>query len=769
MRHTPFDRCLVGGGVRFAGFALALVLLSCPQARAQGSSSESASVARYIPRDDLVVYAEFAGLNAHSEAWQKTAAYKMLNETPLGAMLEDVGTQLADQALAKAPAKRVTGAEVVMLVKHAFRSGFAFGINAKKDQQDPSSMVLVLRGGARKEVRAPVSKALLSFGGKAGKPKLASKGGDRTVAVMPSDTRAEGWAWWAEKDDVVIVLDKPETVDAIIEVIEGKKPNAVDHPIRTELSQNANGFLPVGLGFLDSGNAPALKGAGDQAKEQLAGLQRIAYQWGFQDNALMTVWRLSAPAPRQGALALFDGPKFDLKSVPPLAEGVEGFTVVSLDLAHTYDTLLALANAANPQADAQAGGVVDTLKTKYKIDLRKDVLSQLGPKMAYCVLPGKLTATSDKAESKPAGGVPNPLTMMLAAVQVPKFAVMIETKNATAFSKKLDELIIAANKMLRESAKPAAPAGAENAGEGGAAGAPADRKRASASAAPSAPQFQPVGGRTKAYALALPPEMGKLPAGVKPTIRVGEKYVVIGVNPAVAQQALAAKEAWKPSGDFETALASVPAGLVLLNVSDPRGTMPQELASLPRTLQTALNTAVQAAALGTAPGARGATPGFPGAPAGVPGAPPGSSSSSGPPSGSSRAERDSATSPPSAVGPPGAPNFLGGSGAMPGEGSGAPAAAIVLRVDPSKMPTADALKPFLFPGYAALTVNDQEIRFVTREAFPNIASGGGASSPGASALMGPAMQKVREAAMKRAGAQAKGSSPAPASAGEKPK
>src|SRR3954451_3823275 len=33
--------------------------------------------AGYFPREDLVVFAEFDGLDAHAEAWKKTAAYRL--------------------------------------------------------------------------------------------------------------------------------------------------------------------------------------------------------------------------------------------------------------------------------------------------------------------------------------------------------------------------------------------------------------------------------------------------------------------------------------------------------------------------------------------------------------------------------------------------------------------------------------------------------------------------------------------------------------------
>ncbi len=64
--------------------------------------------------------------NPHKDAWQKTAAYKMLNETTLGTMLEDVGSQVIERLLSSRPDRRVTGTEVVKLVENLVQSGFVF-------------------------------------------------------------------------------------------------------------------------------------------------------------------------------------------------------------------------------------------------------------------------------------------------------------------------------------------------------------------------------------------------------------------------------------------------------------------------------------------------------------------------------------------------------------------------------------------------------------------------------------------------------------------
>src|SRR5262245_55296023 len=49
----------------------------------RGASTQSPHVARFVPKDQLVAYLEFSGLDAHAAAWKKTAAYRVLTETPL--------------------------------------------------------------------------------------------------------------------------------------------------------------------------------------------------------------------------------------------------------------------------------------------------------------------------------------------------------------------------------------------------------------------------------------------------------------------------------------------------------------------------------------------------------------------------------------------------------------------------------------------------------------------------------------------------------------
>ena len=65
----------------------------------------------------------------------------MLNETPLGVMLEEVAGQLVDKALTFMPNHRLSGPEIVKLVEGAAKGGwvFALHLNAKGPEMRATS------------------------------------------------------------------------------------------------------------------------------------------------------------------------------------------------------------------------------------------------------------------------------------------------------------------------------------------------------------------------------------------------------------------------------------------------------------------------------------------------------------------------------------------------------------------------------------------------------------------------------------------------------
>ena len=112
-------------------------------------------------------------------------------------------------------------------------------------------------------------------------------------------------------------------------------------------------------------------------------MKRIELQWGIQDDALLAVLGVVAPAPRRGILALLDQPAFNIRSLPPLPAGLTGFTVLSIDLGKTYDQIIDIAKQANPQGADGFDQVEGVIRQRFGFDLRKDLLANLGPKLSF--------------------------------------------------------------------------------------------------------------------------------------------------------------------------------------------------------------------------------------------------------------------------------------------------------------------------------------------------------------------------------------------------
>ena len=701
-------------------------------------------LARFIPRDNLVVYAETDGLDAHADAWKKTSAYKMLNDTSLGEVLEAMAAQLADRALAANPNRKVNGAEVVALGKMLAQRGFAFGLNVDPKGDRPVHATLVVRSAAAREYKAAFSRSMGMLMGST-KPQLVKKEG-RAVANVGD--KGHTWAWWAEpgENDVVFAIASADDADLVIETANKKRPSAADHPVRVELAKADNGFEPAGLFFVDPAACP--DGAGGQLSEackwvrQEAGVSRVDFRWGYQDDALMSVTRLKAPKPRKGLLALFDGPTLDKAKLPPLPEAIETFAAFSVDPAKLFDVLQ---SSGPPPLKKHLDDLADAVKAKTRRDLRKDILGHLGPKAAVYVAPGGAAAKSGDAEKGENAEAPaaNPiagLTGVAAAVrQIPRLTLVADIDDPVRFNKTLDDVMIGVNKAIREraqdaaeTAEKAAEASNRNANRPGGPGG-GDQAKSRRRAPLVYPEFQAVESkdpdRERVFVMKVPPALTRTyPPGLRPSIRVAGKHVAVSVAADAARLALEPKDgAWTPPSDFSAGFDQVPAGLVVLQVADPRPHDPEVLAGLPGLLQRTANAVIEAGRAKAAGPAAGGGPG--GAPGGGPGRP-----------------SVSAAMQPGGGGQPGP-----GPGGPGGPGGGAPAdgpAPIQFNIDADKLPKADELRSLMFPGFFAASADDQEVRFTTRAAFPSTGSVGGAAV--GTALILPAVQAARAAA-RRAG------------------
>ena len=753
-----------------------------PSATAQPAATSVTPLPRFVPRDKLILYVDFDGLDAHAEAWQKTAAYKMLNQTPLGVMLEEVAAQLLDKALESVPNRKLSGAEIVTLVKLMARKGWVLALNANLTGPNPFVGTLVLRGAAAKdkEIKSITSRLIGTLMGPEPKPRIERKAG-RVLVVVPRGPAADGgWVWWPEKEDLVIGLMQPSNSDAIIAALDGKAPSAADHAILKELARPEGSFVPLMTAILDPTAATRTRMAVffEQLKTT-TGLSRLDYRWGFDDDALMSVTRLVAPAPRKPALAIFDQPPLDTKNLIPMPEGVESFVMLSLSPAKALEAVGQIGPAG--EVKEQIDELMEKVRSQSRIDFDKDFLSNLGPRMAIYLEPGRSAAATDEAPQTPAGLAGLDPMAMLASLQgaLPTPTLVAELRDPVTFGKALDSIMLIVNKELKAQAieKAAEDGTADEAGQGpeqargpgrglGGAAGPGGRpaRRRSLKNTP-APEFRLMPGNVKIYMLNVPTDspLKILPPGVRPTIRMEGNHIAFSPTSEAARAALdtVKKKGWKPGPDVEQALSHLPPGPIFLAVGDPRETVPSLLASLPGTLQAQINSAIALSA-GGSPGARpgGTGPGQPGAGPGYGpgGSAPGAGGPGGPRGGMSFSMPGMSGRPgfPGGSGPPGAP--APNTSATEG---GSQDAMIQLKVDAAKLPKAEELKALMFPSTLAVVVDDTSIRLVSRESFLNVVSGLGMGAAFASGFV-PAFNAARARALAAAGVPPGQAAPTPA-------
>ena len=670
--------------------AIAFLAIAVPApAQTTNAPGGTISLARYVPSDSLFLYVEFLGTDTQGDAWDKTAAAKILRDTPTGAMLDRIATQwvAAQDASAYPSATGFRGAQTMALLEHAFKAGGMVASYVRKDEagRPKGSGLLILRGALRPESKPLVAQFVKGLVPPGGKVQTVPRPGNRKLAlVSKADGTPEG-CWWVEKNEDLILADQP---DSVIAALDGKAPSLADDPAHAELLRSQDGFRPLVVASTSLDHWP--DGQTTKAGElfgrlDMKGVQRLEFRFGTQGEALMHEVRIVAPAPRSGTMALFDQPKLDPAALPPMPEGVLDFAVFTIEPLRVWDHVVGVLKNANPDGENRLQQAEAAFKARTKLRLRQDILGRLGPRIVVYGDP----------KSKPGG----------LGFQVPKVAVLIEIQDPKAVGTTLDQLMIVANKEIK--AKMAPPADAEPAGRPG---------RRGASSAPPAPEFRVTGANPKTYSLNLPSQFAAL-TNLRLTVAAGKHSLVIATQPEAAKEALAAEA--KPSDkglsdEVARAIEGLPEGPTMLAVSDPRETLPEGLAKLPETINALL-------AMSAMPGAPNGGPPPPAPPASG-----GKRPQATPGGGGGDRGREGG-------GGDGPPTMIGNANLL----QTPPTGPVTIRIAPAQIPSADAIRPLLFPAASALAVDDQSIRFVSRYAFPDIAGmlTGVAASRGLPALM----------------------------------
>ncbi len=516
--------------------ALLSLAIAAPGSAQTRPSPAAKALARYVPAKDLIFYFEFDGLDAHAAAWKRSALYKLLNETKFGAMVEDLGTQALEQAIASGPEKgRPKTSDVTRALKGLVRDGFVFGMAGKPPQ--PPVGVFAARNGARNGI---VEIARLIDSQDDIKPKTERRG-SRTVTVKGEGPAAE--AWWLEGDDLLSVSTST-SYDDVVAAIEGKAASATTSPIRNELMKAEPGFEPVVAAFFDLSKVPLPP---DAARYGVDGLKRVDYRVGFQDEALFSVFRVVAPSPRRGFLAMLDQPTFDKSSLPPIPAGLTSWTVFSFAPTSFYEKFKTLAAAGGPGGTQVFDAFEQNVQQNLGLRFKEDFLAQLGPKWVFYL----------NGEAPPQGK----------AIGKVRAALLAEVRDSATLGRTIDKVMAVIMQVLQAQA--------------------AQNPQAKAL------QIQKVAGPTPGYRLVLPPgTLTPQMAGIiDPTILVGKKQFVLAISGAEARAALAGGKTWTPGPEYATPFAKLPKDLIALSVDDPRAVLPPLVAAAP-TMITGLNAAI---------------------------------------------------------------------------------------------------------------------------------------------------------------------------------
>ncbi len=645
-------------------------------------------LSRLVPARGVYCYLEYEGLEAHTDAWQATAAFEMLGRTAAGAIMSDVTRQVLDRMMKEVPNAKVNGADLAALSGSIVHHGAAC---AFYDEAGVTSCVMVLKAFGGRDNRehferlrrfllhvndgdkdpAPTQvrgRALFKLGYEnAARPTPGINGenapargvrvGTAAVSSMPTLL-----TWWFEVNDLIVVWGPNDAfpdnqgkdlgaihaaqVASVLDAIEGKQLCVSSHPTYIAASaegRDINGFEPNGLAFAEAGEGRrgiidlilspihiARGDSGEQMVLETLGLDRarkVLARWGFRGKSLLTDVRFVASEPWQGAGGLLDRPGFHKDRVPPIPRGMGAFAIGTFRGGDVSRAFAPIRRVLSPESRAIFDAAEKAVSDASSPQLREDLFRQLGPTWCvYAAPPPNKDAT---------------------ATAVPTF--LIEIGNADALEKVLETLVSRFNAYFRD----------QGAGKEG--------RQGDANDAPVM-AFERLPAPDRGYRLTAPASLVSwLGADVQPTLMLGKSFVVAAATPELARAALAAEtrnaERWAPDGELLKSFDCLPERLSFLNVGNPRDSCwPEAIASFTETAEPFLRKFV-----------------------GLDGA----------------AVHE--------VAPP--TDLLTALGIPKRAGSG-------VRIERAKMPKADEIRAHLFPSVVAATVDEHDFRFLSLEAVP---------------------------------------------------
>lgn len=513
-------------------FATALLVLALPAAVRAQEPEELLSAGTQV-------YVRWDGIEAHKTAYAETALGQML-QGDAGRFVAGAYKQVQDTLGAAVTMQSLLGgaapdlleklqadaAEAPKLLGVLGKNGFVVAVEVHGIEPPDIQLTLILpNAGATPK---PFLGTLRLAAAVAKQDVKEEKIAGRDVAHLQAGPVQV--AWWVEgKHGVVTAGIMP--ADAVVKRMQSKKGSLADSALFRRVKQfkqfetGTRAFIDVAaLAKFGKARGPEVAKIIDDLG--LSGLKSLVFYSGFAGRAERSLVEIDVSGPRKGLLNLVGGKPFTLDDAPPLPDDVVSWSMTNLDLAALHDVGVQaaeqIAKLAAPDAAAQVKEVLQRIDTALGVNVRQDLLGNLGGQVVFY--------------SSPSDG---PFTLGQ--------TLMLKVKDPDKLRDALDQAIR---------------------GVGQAAGAEVSVKKRKYHGA----ELREVHVKQQGFIFV-------------PTFTIHQGWLVVGYFPQQVQGYVLRAEGivprWKPDAAVQAALKEMPREFVALSVSDPRPTVRQVLSIAP--------------------------------------------------------------------------------------------------------------------------------------------------------------------------------------------
>jgi hypothetical protein len=385
------------------------ILLLVP---ASASSHTAALVPEQLLDGNSVAYFRFDGLDPHRQAYEKTALAEVLRGD-LGNLFAYVGTVFKDtigptiakeQVLSGRPAKNLKEIrrafdQLPLALAYLGRQGVVVGIEVI-DVKKPRVQVTVIFPNAGDDPQGASIPSLFRLTAALAEVKIQeSKMAGRTIFQLDTkETAPSRVAWWQEGKHWVLTLGT-EGPAHTLDLVQKKRSSLADNPLYQSLLAFKK-YETVARGYVDLERVVKLARSVDPMATGviedlgLGNLKTLTMQFGFEGREERSTVVLSMPGQRRGLLRpVVNRGAVAVDHLPALPPDTNSVAVFNMDWGAMYDLLVptgeAVAGRLAPDAKPKIQEGIKALNQALGVDLRHDLLDQLGPLFVVYNSPGE--------------------------------------------------------------------------------------------------------------------------------------------------------------------------------------------------------------------------------------------------------------------------------------------------------------------------------------------------------------------------------------------